>query len=186
MVTGASTCQLAIILIDARHGVLPQTKRHSYIASLLGIRHIVVAINKMDLVDWSHDRYDEIVADYRSIATTLGIDDPLFLPMSALLGDGVVERGNHLTWYEGPTMMEHLETVDIESDLDLERFRFPVQLVLRPDLEFRGFAGTVVSGVVQPGRHRQGAAVGDAGHRRAHRHVRRRSRPGRTGSGRSP
>jgi bifunctional enzyme CysN/CysC len=151
MVTGASTCQLAIILIDARHGVLAQTKRHSYIASLLGIRHIAVAINKMDLVDWSQDRYDEIVADYRSIATTLGIDDPLFLPMSALLGDGVVDRGDHLAWYEGPTMMEHLETVDIESDLDLERFRFPVQLVLRPDLEFRGFAGTVVSGVVHPG-----------------------------------
>jgi len=151
MVTGASTCQLAIILIDARHGVLPQTKRHSYIASLLGIRHVAVAINKMDLVDWSQDRYDEIVADYRAIAATLGIEDPLFLPMSALLGDGVVERGDNLTWYDGPTMMEHLESVDIESDMDLERFRFPVQLVLRPDLAFRGFAGTVESGVVRPG-----------------------------------
>ena len=151
MVTGASTCQLAIILIDARHGVLPQTKRHSYIASLLGIRHIAVAINKMDLVDWSQERFDEIVADYRSIAATLGLEDPLFLPMSALLGDGVVEPGEHLTWYEGPTMMEHLETIDIESDMDLERFRFPVQLVLRPDLGFRGFAGTVESGVVRPG-----------------------------------
>jgi bifunctional enzyme CysN/CysC len=151
MVTGASTCQLAIILIDARHGVLAQTKRHSYIASLLGIRHIAVAINKMDLVDWSRDRYNEIVADYLSIATLLGIDEPLFLPMSALLGDGVVERGDHLGWYEGPTMMEHLESVDIESDMDLDRFRFPVQLVLRPDLQFRGFAGTIESGVVRPG-----------------------------------
>ncbi len=151
MVTGASTCQLAVILIDARHGVLAQTKRHSYIASLLGIRHVAVAINKMDLVDWSEDRYDEIVDDYNAFAGVLDIDRPLFLPMSALIGDGVVDRGEHLDWYDGPTMMEHLETVDIEADMDLERFRFPVQLVLRPDLDFRGYAGTVESGIVRPG-----------------------------------
>ncbi len=151
MVTGASTCQLAIILIDGRHGVLPQTKRHSYIASLLGIRHVLVAVNKMDLVDWSEARFEEIRTDYLGFAEGLDIADPIFVPMSALKGDGVVERGEHMGWYDGPTLMELLETVDVEEGVDLDRLRLPVQLVSRPDLDFRGYAGTVVSGVVRPG-----------------------------------
>ncbi len=151
MVTGASTCQLAIILVDARYGVLRQTKRHSYIASLLGIRHVLVAVNKMDLVDWSEARFEEIRADYLRFAQGLEIADPIFVPMSALRGDSVVEPGQNLGWYDGPTLMELLETVDVEAGVDLDRFRLPVQLVSRPDLDFRGYAGTVVSGVVRPG-----------------------------------
>ena len=151
MVTGASTCQLAIILIDARYGVLPQTKRHSFIASLLGIRNVVVAVNKMDLVDWSADRFDEICEEYREFSKTLDLVDPYFLPMSALLGDNVVDRSDNLPWFDGPTLMEHLETVDVEAGIDLDHFRMPVQMVLRPDLDFRGFAGTIASGVIRPG-----------------------------------
>ncbi len=151
MVTGASTCQLAIILIDARHGVITQTKRHSYIANLLGIRNVAVAINKMDLVDWSQERFDEIREQYLEFAKPLDLIDPVFLPMSALLGDNVVEKGDNLAWFDGPTMMEHLETVDVEAGIDLETFRLPVQMVTRPDLDFRGFAGTIASGVVRPG-----------------------------------
>jgi bifunctional enzyme CysN/CysC len=151
MVTGASTCQLAVILIDARHGVQAQTRRHSYIASLLGISHVVVAVNKMDLVDWSKARFDDIVADYREVADALGLVSPYFLPMSALLGDNVVHPSVNLPWFEGPPLMEHLETVDVEAGIDLERLRLPVQLVLRPDLDFRGFAGTIASGILRPG-----------------------------------
>ena len=151
MVTGASTCQLAIILIDARHGVISQTKRHSYIANLLGIRNVAVAINKMDLVDWTQERFDEIREQYLEFAKPLDLIDPVFLPMSALLGDNVVERGDNLAWFDGPTMMEHLETVDVEAGIDIETFRLPVQMVTRPDLDFRGFAGTIASGVVRPG-----------------------------------
>ena len=151
MVTGASTCQLAIILIDARLGVLAQTRRHSYIASLLGIRNVVVAVNKMDLVDWSEERFDEICGDYREFAKGLDLHDPYFLPMSALLGDNVVDAGENLPWFDGPPLMEHLETVDVETGVDLERLRLPVQMVVRPDLDFRGFAGTVASGVLRPG-----------------------------------
>jgi bifunctional enzyme CysN/CysC len=151
MVTGASTCQLAVILIDARLGVLAQTRRHSYIASLLGIRNVVVAVNKMDLVDWSKERFDEICAAYRDFARVLDLQDPYFLPMSALLGDNVVDAGDNLAWFDGPPLMEHLETVDVEAGVDLERLRLPVQMVVRPDLDFRGFAGTVASGVLRPG-----------------------------------
>lgn len=151
MVTGASTCQLAIILIDARHGVQAQTKRHTYIASLLGIRHVVVAINKMDLVDWAQERFDEIADEYRDFAKTLDLVDPYFMPMSALLGDNVVDRSANMTWFGGPTLMEHLEVVDVEAGIELERFRMPVQMVVRPDLDFRGFAGTIASGVLRPG-----------------------------------
>ena len=151
MVTGASTCQLAVILIDARHGVLAQTKRHSFIASLLGIRNVVVAVNKMDLVDWSEARFEEICEQYAEFAKSLELVDPYFLPMSALLGDNVVEAGDNLGWFNGPALMAHLETVDVEAGVDLERFRLPVQLVMRPDLDFRGFAGTISSGVVRPG-----------------------------------
>ncbi len=151
MATGASTCELAVILVDARHGILDQTRRHSHIASLLGIRNVVVAVNKMDLVAWSEDRFDEIRADYQAFATGLELVDPYFLPMSALLGDNVVERGDNLTWFNGPPLMEYLETVDVAAGVDLDRFRLPGQLVIRPDGDFRGFAGTVVSGMLRPG-----------------------------------
>ncbi|WP_419908339.1 sulfate adenylyltransferase subunit CysN [Candidatus Poriferisodalis sp.] len=151
MATGASTCDLAVILIDARHGVLPQTKRHSYIASLLGIGQVVVAVNKMDLVDWSQDRFTEICEDYRSFAKPLGFGQPYFLPMSALLGDNVVDASGNLGWFDGPPLLEHLETVDIDASVELEHFRMPVQLVSRPDADFRGYAGTVASGVLRPG-----------------------------------
>jgi len=151
MVTGASTCDLAIILVDARHGVQPQTKRHSYLTSLLGIENTVVAINKMDLVDHSKERYEEIRDHYLDFAERLDLKRaPWFIPISALKGDWVVDPGTNMTWFEGPTLMEHLETVavTVPEDGDL---RFPVQLVRRPDLTFRGFAGTVASGVLQPG-----------------------------------
>ena len=151
MVTGASTCQLAIILIDARQGVLQQTKRHSYITSLLGIAHVAVAVNKMDLVEFSEARFNEIVADYQDVSAALEMPEPTFIPMSALLGDNVVDKGDNLGWFAGPTMMDYLENVDLESDLDLDRFRMPVQLVSRPNADFRGFAGTVESGVIRPG-----------------------------------
>jgi bifunctional enzyme CysN/CysC len=151
MVTGASTCQLAIILVDARNGVQRQTKRHSYIASLLGIRHVVVAVNKMDLVGWDRAVFDRIVKDYLDFAGGIHIVDPYFLPMSALTGDNVVTRSTNMPWFEGIPLMEHLETVDIVSDLDVEHLRLPVQLVVRPDLDFRGFAGTIASGILRPG-----------------------------------
>jgi bifunctional enzyme CysN/CysC len=152
MVTGASTAQLAIILIDARHGILDQTRRHTFIASLLGIRHVVVAVNKMDLVDYSQDRFEQIRGDYLAFAGTLGLRDPYFLPMSALQGDNVVERSANMPWFTGPPLMEHLETVDVHAEVDLERLRLPVQLVVRPDLDFRGFAGTIASGILRPGQ----------------------------------
>jgi bifunctional enzyme CysN/CysC len=151
MATGASTCQLAVILIDARYGVLDQTKRHSYISSLLGIKHVVVAVNKMDLVDWSEERFNEIREDYLDFSKTLGLGDVYFLPMSALKGDNVVDTSENMTWFDGPALMEHLENVDVDSDLDLDHFRMPVQLVSRPNSDFRGFQGTVASGTVRPG-----------------------------------
>src|SRR5215204_3219636 len=151
MVTGASTCDLAIILVDARHGVQVQTKRHSYLTSLLGIENTVVAINKMDLVDHSKERFEEIRDDYLAFAQALDLKrPPFFIPMSALKGDWVVEPGNNMTWFEGPTLMEHLETVQVIPS-DVGDLRFPVQLVNRPDLTFRGFSGTVASGIIQPG-----------------------------------
>ncbi len=151
MATGASSCQLAVILIDARYGVLPQTRRHSFIVSVLGIRHVVVVVNKMDLVDWSQERFDEIRSDYLSFAEGLDIASPTFIPISALLGDSVVELGDNLPWYRGPSVMHTLENVDISEGVDVERLRLPVQLVVRPNHEFRGYSGTVASGVVRPG-----------------------------------
>ena len=151
MATGASTCDLAVILIDARHGVLPQTKRHSHIASLLGIRRVVVAVNKMDLIGWSQDRFTEICENYRSFAKALGFGEPYFLPMSALLGDNVVNASDNLGWFHGPPLLEHLETVSIDSGIDTVHFRMPVQLVSRPDADFRGYAGTIASGTLRPG-----------------------------------
>ncbi len=152
MVTGASTAELAIVMIDARHGVLPQTKRHATIASLLGITHVVVAINKMDLADWSQARYEEIAKDFATFTERLeGQIDPYFLPMSALTGDNVVAGSEHMDWFDGPPLMEHLETVDTRVGEDLENVRLPVQLVVRPDLDFRGFAGTLSSGILRIG-----------------------------------
>jgi len=151
MATGASTCQLAVILIDARYGVLDQTKRHSYISSLLGIKHVVVAVNKMDLVDWSEERFNEIREDYLDFSKTLGLGDVYFLPMSALKGDNVVDKSENMPWFDGPALMEHLENVDVDSDLDFDHFRMPVQLVSRPNSDFRGFQGTISSGIVRPG-----------------------------------
>ncbi|HEY4258574.1 MAG TPA: sulfate adenylyltransferase subunit CysN [Schlesneria sp.] len=151
MATGASTCQLAIILIDARHGVMTQTRRHSFIVSLLGIRHVVVAINKMDLVDYSQEVFERIKADYTGFVAKLDLHDITFIPMSALKGDNVASKSDAIPWYSGPPLLDHLETVHIASDRNLTDFRFPVQYVIRPDLNFRGFAGTVASGVVRKG-----------------------------------
>ena len=151
MATGASTCALAIILIDARHGVAKQTRRHSYIASLLGIKHIVVAVNKMDLMDFDVKVFEDIKADYLQFAEKLDIVDPHFVPISALDGDNVVNRSERSPWYDGPTLMEILENVPLTAHKNLQNFRFPVQYVNRPNLDFRGFCGTIASGVVKPG-----------------------------------
>ena len=151
MVTGASTADLAIILIDARKGVLTQSKRHGFIASLLRIPHLVVAINKMDLVDYSEEVYREIVRDYTDFSAKLAIHDITFIPLSALNGDNVVERSEKTPWYDGVTLLHHLENVNISADRNLVDFRFPVQTVIRPNQQFRGFAGTVASGTIQPG-----------------------------------
>lgn len=165
MATGASTCDLAIILIDARHGVMVQTRRHSFIVSLLGIRHVVVAINKMDLANYSQARFEEIKQEYAAFAKQLTgaggnpFPEITFIPMSALAGDNVVTRSTKMDWYAGPCLLEHIETVPLRETraggggdtLDEESLRFPVQLVLRPNLNFRGFAGTIAAGRVRVG-----------------------------------
>ncbi|MGH1463400.1 MAG: sulfate adenylyltransferase subunit CysN [Neptuniibacter sp.] len=151
MATGASTCDLAIILIDARHGVQVQTKRHSFIASLLGLKHTIVAINKMDLVDFSEERFEEIKADYIEFSKQLDLPDIHFVPISALKGDNVVSLSDSMSWYEGEPLMETLETVEIANDQNFDDLRFPVQYVNRPNLDFRGYCGTLTSGIVRPG-----------------------------------
>ncbi|MDC0715889.1 sulfate adenylyltransferase subunit CysN [Nannocystis bainbridge] len=151
MATGASTCQLAIILIDARHGVMPQTRRHSFICSLLGIKHLVVAVNKMDLVGFDEAVFEDIRRAYTDFAAGLQIHDITFIPMSAREGDNVVEAGERMPWYQGPPLLAHLETVHIASDRNLRDLRLPVQLVLRPSHDFRGFAGSIASGVLRVG-----------------------------------
>jgi bifunctional enzyme CysN/CysC len=151
MATGASSADLAILMIDARHGVLTQTKRHSFIVSLLGIRHVIVAINKMDLVDYSESRFEEICDDYRSFATRLDLPDLHFIPISALNGDNLVDRSESMDWYTGSTLMGFLESVYIGSDRNLQDFRMPVQWVNRPNLDFRGFCGTISSGIIRRG-----------------------------------
>ena len=151
MVTGASTADLAIILIDARKGVLTQTRRHSYLVSLLGIRRIVLAINKMDLVDYSQQLYGEVEHAYREFAARIGLTDIVAIPVSALRGDNVIERGAGMPWYQGPTLLAHLETVPIPDQIDAQSFRMPVQWVNRPNQDFRGFAGLIVGGAVRPG-----------------------------------
>ncbi|GEK09925.1 sulfate adenylyltransferase subunit CysN [Pseudoalteromonas peptidolytica] len=151
MATGASNCDLAIVMIDARKGVQTQTKRHSYIASLLGLKHVIVAINKMDLVVYSQDVYRQIKADYKAFAEQLDIPDVRFVPISALKGDNVVDKGNNLDWYPGSTLMQLLDTVTISDDKNLDTFRLPVQYVNRPNLDFRGFCGTIASGIINVG-----------------------------------
>jgi len=151
MATGASNCQLAVILIDARYGVQTQTRRHSYIASLLGIKHIVVAINKMDIKDYSEQVYDDIRKEYTEFARELEMDDVHFVPLSALVGDNVVNRSENMPWYQGETLMELLETVEISADANVQDVRFPVQFVNRPNLNFRGYCGTLASGILKPG-----------------------------------
>ncbi len=153
MVTGASTADLAIILIDARKGMLVQTRRHSYLVNLLGIRHVVVAINKMDLVDYSEETFRKIESEYRAFAEQIGLQDIVVMPISGVQGDNIVDKSRNTPWYSGPALMEHLETVEIdEARLQKGPFRFPVQWVNRPNLDFRGFAGTVVGGVVRAGQ----------------------------------
>jgi bifunctional enzyme CysN/CysC len=151
MATGASNADLAVILIDARKGVLTQTRRHSYICSLLRVRHVVLAVNKIDLVDYDQAVFDRIVAEYAAFAQTLDFASITPIPMSARFGDNVYTRSDRLPWFKGPTLIEHLETIDVASTVAGAPFRFPVQWVNRPNLDFRGFSGTVASGVVRPG-----------------------------------
>lgn len=151
MATGASTADLAIILIDARHGVLTQTKRHSFIVSLLGIRHVVVTINKMDLVNYSQERFDTICNDYKEFVSRLDLPDLHFIPLAALHGENVVDPSPNMPWYRGSTLMSFLESVYIGSDRNFEDFRLPIQYVNRPNLDFRGFCGTLASGIVRQG-----------------------------------
>ncbi len=155
MVTGASTAEVAVILVDARKGVVEQTRRHSYIAALLAIPHVVFAVNKMDLVGFSPHRFAEIEADLRALAERLGLHDARALPISALHGDNVVDTGGRMPWFEGPTLLEHLETVEIAGDRNLAERRFPVQWVIRPlaagHHDYRGYAGQVAAGIWRPG-----------------------------------
>ena len=151
MVTGASTADVAVILIDARKGILTQTRRHSYLVSLLGIEHVVLAVNKLDLVDYSRDVFDTIEADYRAFASEVGLDSIAAIPVSALRGTNIIERSPDTPWYAGPTLLEHLETVQVSDRGARSPFRMPVQWVNRPNLDFRGFSGLVVGGTVRPG-----------------------------------
>ena len=155
MVTGASNSELIIILIDARHGVIEQTRRHSIIASLLNIPHVVVAVNKMDLVEYSEDVYNNILIDYETMAMQLGIKDITYIHISALNGDNIVDPSQHLPWYKGDTLLNFLENVSIENDINLTNSRFPVQYVIRPQTEelhdYRGYAGKIISGIYKVG-----------------------------------
>ncbi len=151
MATGASTANLAVVLIDARHGVVQQTRRHSFIASLLDIGHLVVAVNKMDLVDYSEEVYDKIRKDYEDFASRLQVRNISFIPMSALMGDNIVNQSPKMPWYKGMPLLDYLQTVHIASDRNLIDMRFPVQYVMRQDMSFRGYCGTVASGILRPG-----------------------------------
>jgi len=151
MATGASTADLAVILVDGTKGLLPQTRRHAYISALLGIPNVVAAVNKMDLVDYSEERFLQLKRDFRELVRSLGVELVVTIPISALEGDNVVDRSGKMPWYEGMTLLEHLETVEILSAHRSGKFRFPVQSVIRPDAAFRGFAGRVASGTIRPG-----------------------------------
>jgi bifunctional enzyme CysN/CysC len=151
MATGASNSDAAVILIDARKGLLTQTRRHSYICALLGIRHVIVAVNKIDLVDFSGGRFHHIVGDYLGFAQPLGFASIATIPVSARFGDNITRRSERIVWYDGPTLLEHLETLEVQQDLEGKPLRFPVQWVNRPNLDFRGYSGTLASGHVKPG-----------------------------------
>jgi len=151
MATGASNSDAAVILIDARKGLLTQTRRHSYICSLLGIRHVIVAVNKIDLVDFSGERFHHIVGDYLGFAQALDFASITTIPVSARFGDNVTERSERMCWYDGPSLLEHLESLDVDRASEEQPFRFPVQWVNRPNLDFRGFSGTVASGLIKTG-----------------------------------
>jgi len=177
MVTGASTADLAVILIDARKGVLTQTRRHSFLVSLMGIRHVVLAVNKMDLIGYDQARFNEIVADYRVFAAEVGIKSVLAIPISGLAGDNIASLSPATPWYRGPSLMQHLETVELDEDrLQRGPFRMSVQWVNRPNLDFRGFAGMIASGVVKPGDPIRVLLRQDL-HRRPHRDAGWRPRP---------
>jgi sulfate adenylyltransferase subunit 1 len=160
MVTGASTAQVAVILVDARKGLLTQTRRHSFLVSLVGIRNVVLAVNKMDLIDFDAGRFSAIVDEYRQFAASLGFTSITAIPLSALNGDNMIEASANTPWYTGPTLMEYLETVQLEADNRHQPFRLPVQWVNRPHLDFRGFCGTVAAGTVRPGDELRVAASG--------------------------
>src|SRR4029077_710565 len=151
MATGASTSDLAVILVDARKGIQVQSRRHTAISSRFGIRHAVLAVNKIDLIDYSQAEFNRIVQDYERFAAQLSFKSVIAIPVSARFGDNIVSLSGNTRWYRGPTILEHLETVDVEADLQLKPFRFPVQLVSRPNPDFRGYAGTVASGLVRCG-----------------------------------
>ncbi len=151
MITGGSTANLAIILVDARTGVVTQTRRHSFLVSLLGIKHVVLAVNKMDLVNFDRQVFDNICNEYRQLVSQLDIEDVSYFPLSALEGDNVVEKSERTPWYDGPALLDFLETVPIHLDRNMTDFRYPVQYVLRPNLDFRGFCGKIASGVVRKG-----------------------------------
>lgn len=151
MATGASTANLAIILIDARHGIVTQTKRHAFIISLLGIQHLIVAVNKMDIADYSQEVFHDIQQDFKEFIANVELPDIHYIPLSALKGDNVVDKSEKMDWYTGKTLLETLESVNISHDKNLSDFRFPVQFVNRPNLDFRGFSGTVASGIVKKG-----------------------------------
>ncbi|MEK1907813.1 MAG: GTP-binding protein, partial [Pseudomonas sp.] len=151
MVTGASTADVAVILVDARRGLLTQTRRHSYLVSLIGIRHVVLAINKLDMVDYSQEVFEQIDADYRAFASKLGLEHIQSIPLSALRGDNMTSASVNTPWYHGPSLMEYLETVQIDGTLEHAALRMPVQWVNRPNLDFRGFSGRILGGSVRPG-----------------------------------
>ena len=151
MITGGSTANAAVILVDARTGVITQTRRHTYLISLLGIKHLVLAVNKMDLVDFDENVFNKIVSDFNAFVADLNIPDVYCIPLSALEGDNVVEKSERTPWYDGKCLLDYLETVPIDLDRNYSDFRYPVQYVLRPNLDFRGFCGKVASGVVRPG-----------------------------------
>ena len=151
MITGGSTANLAIVLVDARTGVITQTRRHSFLISLLGIKHVVLAVNKMDLMDFDKVVFDKIVAEYKTLLKDLNIPDVTYIPISALDGDNVVDKSSRTPWYDGPALLNFIETVPIDKDRNYEQLRYPVQYVLRPNLDFRGFCGKVASGIVKKG-----------------------------------
>ena len=160
MVTGASTAHVAIILVDARKGLLTQTRRHSFLVSLVGIKHIVLAINKMDLIEYDEQRFETILSDYRNFAVELGFSSIAAIPISALNGDNIIESSANTPWYKGPALLRHLETIQVEDDARFQPFRLPIQWVNRPHLDFRGFCGTIAAGIIRPGDEVQVASSG--------------------------